>query len=258
MRFGRINRRHFLFLSVAAAPALVCADADWLEPQWVKIRHVKLAGKNPSHRIVHITDVHHKGDRAYLESVVAKINRLSPDAVCFTGDLIEEKRFIAEALEILQKIKSPLYGVPGNHDYWSHASFAEIGKAFAATGGAWLLDSQVTTTDGKIHITGVTCQRGKPAALAPKANGKNIMLIHYPLMAARVTLSFDLLLAGHSHGGQVRIPFYGAFILPYWVGKYEMGMFKVPAGPLHVNPGIGWMSMPIRFNCRPEITVFEI
>src|ERR1700722_18202946 len=100
MRIGRINRRYFLLLSVAAAPALIWGDADWLEPQWVKIRAIKLAGKNPTHRIVHFTDVHHKGDRLYLESVVAKINALSPDAVCFTGDLIEDKRFIPETLEI--------------------------------------------------------------------------------------------------------------------------------------------------------------
>ncbi|MGP8201269.1 MAG: metallophosphoesterase [Limisphaerales bacterium] len=258
MTFGKLNRRHFLLLSILAAPALACADANWLEPQWVRTRSIKLAKTKPTHRIVHFTDIHHKGDRPYLESVVRKINRLSPDAVCFTGDLIEESRFIPVTLEILQQIKSPLYGVPGNHDYWSHASFEAIGKAFAATGGAWLMDSQVTTADGKVHITGVTCLRGKPAPLTPKPKGRNIMLLHYSLMAERVKNSFDLLLAGHSHGGQVRLPFYGAFILPYWVGKYDLGMFRVPAGPLYVNPGIGWLATPIRFNCRPEITVFEI
>jgi predicted MPP superfamily phosphohydrolase len=253
-----MNRRHFLFLAAAAAPALVCADASWLEPQWVRIRTISLAQSTPTHRVVHITDIHHKGDRAYLESVVRKINRLSPDAVCFTGDLIEEKRFIAEALEILQRIKSPLYGVPGNHDYWSHAKFADMEKAFAATGGAWLMDSQITIAGGKICMTGVTCLRGKPAPLAPKTGCKNILMLHYPIMGERVQHKFDLLLAGHSHGGQVRLPFYGAFILPYWVGKYDLGMFDVPAGPLYVNPGIGWLVTPIRFNCRPEITVFEI
>jgi len=259
MKTRRLNRRHFLFLSIAAAPALVCADASWLEPHWVKMRFINLAGDKPSRRLVHITDIHHKGDRPYLESIVAKINALSPDAVCFTGDLIEQKQFIPETLKILQKIKAPLYGVPGNHDYWSHASFAEIGKAFAATGGAWLMDGQATTADGKIHITGVTCVGGKPAALPPKKTGKNIMLLHYPAMAEKVAHPFDLLLAGHSHGGQVRIPFYGALMLPYWVGKYELGMFRLPAGPLYVNPGLGYIGInPIRFNCRPEITVFEI
>ena len=258
MTLSKFNRRHFLLFSILATPALACADANWLEPQWVRTRSIKLAKTKPAHRIIHFTDIHHKGDRAYLESVVAKINRLSPDAVCFTGDLIEESRFIPETLEILQQVKSPLYGVPGNHDYWSNASTVTIGKAFAATGGAWLMDSQVTIADGKIHVTGVTCLGGNPAPLAPKSNGKNIMLLHYPLMAERVKHPFDLLLAGHSHGGQVRLPFYGAFVLPYWVGKYDLGMFQVPAGPLYVNPGIGWLATPIRFNCRPEITVFEI
>jgi hypothetical protein len=258
MRFAKIHRRHFLFLSVLAAPALACADANWLEPQWVKTRFIRLAKGKPTHRIAHITDIHHKGDRPYLQSVVRKINRLSPDVVCFTGDLIEEARFIPETLGILQQIKSPLYGIPGNHDFWGHAKFGDVGKAFAATGGAWLMDEQTTIADGKVHISGVTCLRGKPAPLAPKAGCKNIMLVHYPLMAERVTHPFDLLLAGHSHGGQVRLPFYGPFILPYWVGKYDLGMFRVPAGPLYVNPGIGWLVTPIRFNCRPEITVFEI
>ena len=120
------------------------------------------------------------------------------------------------------------------------------------------MDSQVTTVDGQVHIAGLTGLRGKPVAMKPKEGGKNILLIHYPLLASMVAHRYDLLLAGHSHGGQVRIPFYGALMLPYWVGKYDMGMFRVPAGPLYVNPGIGYLITNIRFNCRPEITVFEI
>ena len=258
VRFGPISRRRFLLLAALASPALVCAEAEWLEPQWVKVRSIKLAKERPSHRIVHVTDIHHKGDRPYLERVVRQINALSAEAVCFTGDLIETKPFLSEALQILEGIKSPLYGVPGNHDYWSRADFDAFGKSFARTGGAWLMDAQVTAAGGGIHIAGATCLRGTPAALRPRAGGKNVLLLHYPLLAERVKHKFDLLLAGHSHGGQVRIPFYGALVLPYWVGQYQVGLFDLPAGPLYVNPGIGWLATPIRFNCRPEITVFEI
>jgi predicted MPP superfamily phosphohydrolase len=253
-----MSRRRFLLLAALAAPALVYADAEWMEPQWVKVRTIKLAKGKPSHRIVHVTDIHHKGDRSYLERVVRKINAQSAEAVCFTGDLIETRGFIAEALQILEGIKSPLYGVPGNHDYWSRADFVAFGESFARTGGAWLMDEQVTAAGGAIHIAGVTCLGGRPAGLKPKAGGKNILLLHYPLLAERVKNTFDLLLAGHSHGGQVRIPFYGALVVPFWVGKYQVGLFDLPAGPLYVNPGIGWLATPIRFNCRPEITVFEI
>jgi predicted MPP superfamily phosphohydrolase len=254
----KLSRRQFLLLAALASPALVVADAKWIEPHWVNVRSIKLSSQKPSHRIIHITDIHHKGDRPYLESVVRKINALSPDAVCFTGDLIENKGFAAEALQMLEGIKSPLYGVPGNHDYWSHAVFSDYAKSFARTGGAWLMDSQTMTADGKIQITGATCLRGSPAALAPRTDAKNILLLHYPLLAEEVRHKFDLMLAGHSHGGQVRIPFFGALVVPYWVGRYQMGLFRLRAGPLYVNPGLGWLGTPIRFNCRPEITIFEI
>jgi predicted MPP superfamily phosphohydrolase len=258
VRIPRITRRRFLFLAALASPGLVWADAKWVEPQWVKVRCIKLTQEKPSHRLVQITDIHHKGDRPYLESVVRKINALSPDAVCFTGDLIEAREFASEALQILAGIKAPLYGAPGNHDYWSGADFADFAKTFERTGGAWLTESQVMTADGKMQISGATCLHGAPTRLAPRVGVKNILLLHYPLLAERVKAKFDLLLAGHSHGGQVRLPFFGALVVPYWVGRYQMGMFQLPAGPLYVNPGLGWLGTPLRFNCRPEITVFDI
>ena len=88
---------------------------------------------------------------------------------------------------------------------------------------------------------------------------KNILLMHYPAWVKQLDDGpFDLILAGHSHGGQVRIPFYGPLIVPHMVDEYDLGLFQTAAGPLYVNPGIGWYPVPIRFNCRPEITVFEI
>ncbi|HVV74361.1 MAG TPA: metallophosphoesterase, partial [Verrucomicrobiae bacterium] len=66
------------------------ADAKWLEPKWVKVRRIRLGKNKPRHRFVHFTDLHHKGDRAYLQSVVRQINAASPEFVCFTGDLIAE------------------------------------------------------------------------------------------------------------------------------------------------------------------------
>ena len=69
---------------------------------------------------------------------------------------------------------------------------------------------------------------------------------------------FDLVLAGHSHGGQVWLPLYGPVYVPFGVDEYARGLFHTEAGPLYVNPGIGWFPVPIRFNCRPEITVFDL
>ena len=91
-----------------------------------------------------------------------------------------------------------------------------------------------------------------------RADAKNILMIHYPAWAKKLNQKFDLILASHSHGGQVRIPFMGPIMVPFGVDEYDMGMFKTASGPLYVNPGIGWFPIPIRFNCRPEITVFEV
>jgi predicted MPP superfamily phosphohydrolase len=253
----KINRRRFFAGMLLSMPFLAVGDAKWLEPGWVKTRKVSLRRGTAKVRFVHFTDVHHKGNRAYLESVVKKINALSPEFVCFTGDLIEETKHLPEALELIGKIKSPVYGVPGNHDYWSKASFDGFVKCFAATGGGWLLDEQRVTADGKFTITGATCLSSRQPPIAANASTQNIFLMHFPAWVKKVG-KFDLLLAGHSHGGQVRLPFYGPLIVPYGVDEFDMGLFHTSAGPLYVNPGIGWFPVPIRFNCRPEITVFEV
>jgi uncharacterized protein len=255
----RFSRRRFLAAGFLSTPLLAFADAKWVEPNWVSVRRISLASSKPKHRLVQVSDIHHKGDRLFLQSVVDKINAQSPDFVLFTGDLIEQGNHLAEALDLLSRIKSPLYGVPGNHDYWSRVPFDGIARCFEATGGAWLMDRSITTAGGKFCIHGTTCMGRKAGVFQLVPGIKNILLMHYPMWVEKLTQTgWDLILAGHSHGGQVRIPFYGAPVVPFGVGRYQMGMFETPAGPLYVNPGIGWYPIPIRFNCRPEITVFEI
>lgn len=247
-------------MGLLATPVVLAGDGRFVEPTWLETRHVHVNGGQAGVRFVLFSDVHHKGDHAYLQTVVDKINSLAPDFTCFTGDLIEEAKFLTETLNILSGIKSPVYGVPGNHDYWSRANFAEIAKCLAGTGGAWMLNQQQTVAGGKINLIG---SANIFPFLIPKAqaNGSmNILLLHYPAWTKQLgDRKYDLILAGHSHGGQLRIPFYGAPFLPYNVDEYDRGMFQSPAGPLYVNVGIGYIStFDFRFNCRPEITVFEV
>lgn len=258
MKVGRLNRRRFILGTLLAVPALAAADAGWVEPNCVRVRTIRLAQSQPTHRLVHFTDLHHKGDRIYLEKVVKKINAQSPDFVCFTGDLIEEAAHLPEALKILAEIKSPLFGVPGNHDYWSKIPFGEIRDCFASTGGAWLMDERAVLAQGKLILHGAACRTLARPLPQPAPAARNLLLMHYPAWADRLEGRFDLILAGHSHGGQVRIPFWGAIHVPFDVEPYDLGLFQTKAGPLYVNPGIGWFYLPVRFNCRPEITVFEI
>ena len=253
----KLTRRKFLGAALLGVPVSAAADACWLEPEWLQVRTVRIGKEKPSHRLVHFTDLHHKGDRALLARVVAKINSLSPDFVCFTGDLVEEKEFLPEALDLLRGITSPLYGVPGNHDYWSGADFSVIARTFEATGGAWLVDVQTLTRDGRVNLIGATGNHSPRVEL--RAGARNILLLHYPADVKQLgTQRLDLILAGHSHGGQVRLPFLGPLVLPTRVDEFDLGLFETKSGPLYVGAGIGWFHLNIRFRCRPEITVFEV
>jgi len=183
--------------------------------------------------------------------------------VCFTGDLIgdpvDRPEYLDGVLPILSGIRAPLYGVPGNHEYWSQLSFEPIARTFAGTGGAWLADRQVVTRDGRVTISGLSCQSRRPAPLRPNPHTKNVLLMHYPAWVKELGVErYDLLLAGHSHGGQVRLPGVGAPLLAFGVDEYDKGLFQTRNGPLYVNPGIGWFAIRARFRCRPEITVLEI
>jgi len=253
--FPKISRRTALRLGLYSLPFMAVLDGFAIEPEWVKVRRLRL-NDQASLRLLHFTDLHYKGDRKFAEKLVAKINRLEPDLICFTGDIMEQSSYLPEALELLGQIKSPLYGVPGNHEFWSGADFTQIEPVFKATGGAWLMDQKALFKD-QLTIYGSS---GMDTAFIPQADtDKRLLLTHFPAAVDHLDgKKFALTLAGHSHGGQVRIPFWGALIVPHDVGPYQRGLYETPAGPLYVNPGIGTWMIPVRFCCRPELTLIEI
>ena len=250
---SRMTRRKFLALGALALPAAAGVDAALIEPTAVRTTDLTLT-KNGKLRFVQFTDFHYKGDADFASEVIATINALNPDFVCFTGDLVEDKRFAPAALDFIRQIKAPVYGAPGNHDYWCGAPFADYEEAFAATGGAWLVDRSTVIAEHELEIVGMA-MKGIHALRPPQAR-QRILLLHYPEMADRLQgPRFDLILSGHSHCGQVRLPFYGALMLPWGVGRYDAGYFVSLGGPLYVNVGIGTYHLPVRFNCRPELTL---
>jgi hypothetical protein len=252
----RISRREFIGLGLLALPAAAGLDARYAEPKWLRVTQVDLHPQSTC-RFVHFSDLHYKGDAEFAQEVVDMINHLNPDFVCFTGDLVEDGHYAPAALDFVRQIKRPVYGCPGNWDYNSKFSFREYEKAFAATGGAWLEDRNVLLPAFDLEIIGMGWQ-GVHKLEEARAR-RRLLLIHYPIQADRLEgRRYDLILAGHSHGGQVRIPFYGAPVLPYGVGRYQTGLFDSLGGPLYVNVGIGTYMLPIRLNCRPELTVVRI
>lgn len=231
--------------------ALAGAYAHWIEPHWLAVRTLSLNGQ-PTHTFVLFSDLHYKSDLAFANKVLSQIKERQPAFVCFTGDLIDDIQFQDSALEWIRQFPCPVYGVPGNHEYRSDSSEEKYQQAFAATGGAWLTDKAATLPDQSAAVVGVTGTiDGLPEI--PDAPIK-LLLTHHPDFVERVGgITFDLVMAGHSHGGQVRIPFLGAPIVPAGVKQYKRGRFDTPIGPLYVTTGLGMWFLPFRFFCRPEI-----
>ncbi len=254
---SRISRRKFLGLGAFALPAILGLDACFVEPTRLRLRNLKLSDESTC-RFVHFSDFHYSGDSEYAAEVVGAINKLEPDFVCFTGDLVEDRSYAAEALSFVREIHAPVYGIPGNHDYWSRAPFPEYERAFAATGGAWFPNSAIVLPQHDLELVGNGII-GMPAAEADSVT-RHVLLLHYPAMADHLGhRRFDLILAGHSHGGQVRLPFIGPLLVPSGVGRYDYGCYDTPGGTLSVSAGIGTLSsFPIRWNCPPEITLVTI
>ena len=232
------------------------ADALAFEPHRLCIRQVRLS-EQPVTRFVLWGDFHYHGEEDYANEIIRTINGLQPEFVCFMGDLIDNRAYQEAALKYIAKINVPVYGVPGNHDYTTHSDFALNRKTFAATGGGWFVNRVVRPPGDKIELC---CAAERSVGFIPQQSERpRVLLTHYPITAnstgGRV---FSAVLAGHSHGGQVRLPLYGPVHLPLYVGHYDMGRFTTPAGPLYVNVGVGTHKVHARFNCPPEITVIEV
>jgi uncharacterized protein len=189
--------------------------------------------------------------------VSGAIHKEQPEFVCFSGDLTEIPGRLSETLEFIRAIGVPVFGVPGNHDHISFDSFQSHHRAFAATGGAWLMNRSIFTQDRSTEIVGL--DSFLPLPLPPLRTGRRIVITHYPMVADALSGGqATLVLAGHSHGGQVRLPFIGPLYLPEGVGPYDHGRFSTRSGPLYVSAGLGTSMVPVRFNCRPEIAVIEL
>jgi uncharacterized protein len=253
---------------------LVSVYSHKIEPIWFEINQIdvtlpKLDRAFNGYRIVQISDLHAGDgiDRAQLEKVVAAVNAQNPDLVVITGDHVSRKpRQHIELLDTLAQLhpRDRTISVLGNHDVYNDPE--PIRQAIQQA-GVTLLENTVYTIErggATLHIAGVGDVFAEQARLAEvlaqlPATGAAIMLAHEPDFAdeTAATGRFGLQLSGHSHGGQIRLPFYGGYV-PEFARNYPIGRYQVEQMVQYTNKGIGTIKIYARFNCRPEISVFNL
>jgi hypothetical protein len=221
-------------------------------------------------RIAHITDMHMSGRVAkeYFVEIAEAVNRLEPDLVMLTGDLVEREACLDWLPDTLGRLraKAGVYYVLGNHDvYVDHLRLLESLNALGLihVGGTWR-EAEVGPT--RVVIAGNELPwfgpAPNPALLPPRDTDQmplRLLLAHTPdQFRWAETHDFDLILAGHNHGGQVRLPWIGAILAPSLSGvRYASGAFQRGETVMHVSRGTGGLT-PFRWNCPPEIALLEL
>lgn len=262
--------------SLLAASSLF-AYGSGIEARWIEVTQhtLPIAGlpdEFKGYRIVQISDIH-AGDwlpLSRLQHAVHMVNALKPDLVAITGDFVsytypEAPADLAPTLRQL-RANDGVAAVLGNHDYWGLGS--ELIRHTIADAGIIDLNNDVFTLrrgDAVLHLAGVDSARERMARLGVTLSrlpqeGTAILLAHEPDFAdvAAATGRFSLQLSGHSHGGQIVVPLVGPPRLPPMGRKYPSGLYNVEGMHLYTNRGLGVVGLPIRFFCRPEITVLTL
>ncbi|MDA2922985.1 metallophosphoesterase [Patescibacteria group bacterium AH-259-L07] len=248
------------------------------EPYHFKIENVVIKIKNlprsfEGTKIIQLSDIHTKRFGRKEKAVLRIIQKLKPDYVVITGDLIDRKTKHLELCkpfwqEIGRLYQNRIFATFGNHLHANkNVNVHEFENILQQCGIDVLVnESRKLERDGEyIYLVGVDDPRTKHHNLKKALQqvedaAVTILLAHSAEIMEDVSENqVDLILSGHSHGGQVKFP----FIRPFWDptiyhGKYNRGLFKIKDYTLYVNRGIGTSLLPIRFNSSPEITVFEL
>jgi len=227
-------------------------------------------------RVAQISDIHMGGwmNPERLQQVADLVIAEKPDVLVITGDFLlghdfsdAAKQAVVDMIPILSSLAGslPTFAVLGNHDYWT--SPEAIRQMLFSCGVKDLTNTVFTLhRDGSsLHLCGVDdIWKGDVRLNDVIAKLDNhsaaILLAHEPDFAdtSAATGKFDLQISGHTHGGQVNLPFFGPPVRPYLGQKYPIGLYKIGNMYQYTNRGVGMARLPLRVNCPPEITIFVL
>ena len=285
-RKSQITRRRFLKASACAAGGFALYAGE-LERHWIEVSEsdVVIPGLPPAFdgfRIAQISDIHMDEftEAFFVREVVNHVNSLKPDAVFLTGDFVTSE-FASQKFAIgagwqcagllNQLTCRQRYAVLGNHDCQVGAD--EVSEALADNNIIVLRNyyMPLERSGARIWLAGLADplqgspdpEATIPASIRNIPQEPIILLCHAPdyvddLLAIPAGQAVSLMLCGHTHGGQVRLPLIGPMILPRMGRKYVEGWFRFGRLQMHVNRGIGTVGVPFRLDCPPEISMLTL
>jgi predicted MPP superfamily phosphohydrolase len=277
-----VTRRGFLLGSGAAAAGMALYSGEVARHEIsvvtrpIAIDNLPAAFEN--FRIVQISDLHYDeySEPSFVARVIGQVNALAPDLVVLTGDFVSfgplGRGFAMGAMERCAEQLSHIacaqrFAVMGNHD--SVLGAPTIRPILAAVGIPLLVNEYVPIERGgeRLWLSGihdpVTHVPNLDTAIPERPDGPVVLMSHGPDYADTVLQHprgrlVDLMIAGHTHGGQVRLPFLGPIVLPSGGKKYVEGLFRFERMQLYVNRGIGTTGLPLRLNSPPEVTLLTL
>jgi predicted MPP superfamily phosphohydrolase len=246
-----------------------------LEPHWLKITHLEISSADiplsfDNKKIVFVSDIHH-GPFFSIERVtnlVNEINKLEPDIVLLGGDYSHrDTKFVVPVFDELKKLKAKLgiYAVRGNHDHWEGAELTKLmikrsGFMFCDNASFWVKVGNDSIKIGGVGDLWMDHQLIDSTTHDLKPSDYCILLSHNPDYIEKIPDSLiDVTFSGHSHGGQVTLFGLWAPILPSEFGqKYRYGLHNKEKMQYYITSGIGTITPPLRFFCRPEIVLITL
>lgn len=249
-----------------------------IEPGWLQQRNLELASPNWHGQPLTIAvaaDLHVGAPNAglpMLRRVVSGINAAKPDLILLPGDFMIQgvvggKQLTPESIAAeLAALRAPLgiYATLGNHDWWYDGG--RVREALEAVGITVIENGhrQLSTASGPIWLAGIGddmtdhADPKKTFAGIP-ADARLIAMLHDPANAPELPKQTAVAFAGHTHGGQVRLPFFGALITPGRAPRqHAYGWIPDVPAPTYVTSGVGTSILPVRFNCPPELVVLHL
>mgnify|MGYP004669979513 CR=1 FL=1 len=271
----RSNRKKYIkpaiVLLIVIALLLFCSyQNSHLETTYYSYKAEQLGAEFDGYRIVQISDLHNAKFGKHNQKLVDRVRECEPDMIVLTGDLVDSNHTnVDRAVQFVDEIVKicPVYYVTGNHEYWLEKSeYDELMDGLIGA-GVVILDDQVVEIsrgDAKFRLVGLddkSLADGTLEALLSDEKEFTVVLAHEPQYFARYAgTSVDLVLSGHAHGGQFRLPFVGGIVAPDqgFLPEYTAGEYYMNGTEMIVSRGLGNSVIPVRLFNYPEIVCVEL